>query len=91
VTAVVVAATVVPPRMSAAGSEGDGVIGTTGVVTLAIPGGDTLGEVELAVSGGTERYLAVAAEPVELDRTVLVIGVRPGRVVEVEPWFPAPA
>ncbi|ROZ98107.1 hypothetical protein [Gordonia sp. OPL2] len=74
-----------------AGSEGDDVIGTTGVVTLAIPGGDTLGEVELAVGGGTERYLAAAVEPVELDRTVLVVGVRPGRVVDVEPWIAAPS
>ncbi|MGV9712698.1 hypothetical protein ACWDTI_18790 [Gordonia sp. NPDC003424] len=61
-------------------------IGTTGVVTLPIGGRGSLGEVELSLSGGSERYLAAAAEPIGVDETVLVVGVRPGRVVEVERW-----
>ncbi|AZG47426.1 hypothetical protein [Gordonia insulae] len=65
-------------------------IGTTGVVTLAIGGGDALGEVELALAGGSERFLALAAEPIAVDATVLVIGVRTGRIVDVEPWVPLP-
>ncbi|MGC4961116.1 hypothetical protein ACPXCG_11555 [Gordonia sp. DT218] len=65
-------------------------IGTTGVVTLAIGGGESLGEVELRLAGGTEKFLAVASEPVGVDATVLVIGVRPGRIVDVEPWLPLP-
>ncbi len=65
-------------------------IGTTGVVTVAIGGRESLGEVELLLAGGSERYLAVAAEPISADETVLVIGVRPGRVVEVEQWVAMP-
>ncbi|WAC57357.1 hypothetical protein [Gordonia sp. SL306] len=65
-------------------------IGTTGVVTLAIGGGESLGEVELGLAGGTERFIAVAAEPIDVDATVLVIGVRPGRIVDVERWLPLP-
>ncbi|MDL9937542.1 hypothetical protein QSJ18_12365 [Gordonia sp. ABSL1-1] len=63
-------------------------IGSTGVVVLAIGGGESLGEVELSVGGGTERYLARSAEPVALDATVLVVGVLPGRIVDVERWVP---
>lgn len=61
-------------------------IGAMGVVTLAIPGGDALGEVELRLAGGTERYLARSAVPIEFDGGVLVIAVHPGRIVDVEPW-----
>ncbi|MEE3851576.1 hypothetical protein VZC37_14620 [Gordonia sp. LSe1-13] len=66
-------------------------IGTTGVVTIAVGGGDSLGEVELSLAGGTERFLAVAAVPVAVDATVLVVEVRPGRIVVVEPWVPMPS
>lgn len=65
-------------------------IGTTGVVVLAIGGGEILGEVELRMAAGTERFLAVAAEAIEVDATVLVVGERPGRVVVVERWLPMP-
>ncbi|GAC67628.1 hypothetical protein [Gordonia soli] len=65
-------------------------VGSTGVVTLAIAGGDGIGEVELALAGGTERYLARSADPIEVDATVLVIGVEPGRIVDVERWLPLP-
>ncbi|MFW0786562.1 hypothetical protein AAFP35_18865 [Gordonia sp. CPCC 206044] len=65
-------------------------IGTTGVVTLAIGGGESMGEVELSLAGGSERFLAVATEPIAIDETVLVVGVRPGRVVDVERWVAMP-
>ena len=35
-------------------------IGRTGVVTLGIGGGESLGEVELAMALGTERFLALS-------------------------------
>ncbi|MGW0036743.1 hypothetical protein [Gordonia sp. NPDC003376] len=66
-------------------------IGTIGVVTLAIPGGDRLGEVELPYAGGTERFLARGREPIEVDRSVLVVAVSPGRIVEVERWIAPPS
>lgn len=66
-------------------------IGTTGVVVLAIGGGQAMGEVELRMAGGTERFLALAAEAIGLDETVLVVEERPGRVVMVERWLPMPS
>ncbi|ACY19832.1 hypothetical protein Gbro_0502 [Gordonia bronchialis DSM 43247] len=65
-------------------------IGRTGVVTLGIGGGESLGEVELAMALGTERFLARCATPVATDETVLVVGVSPGRIVDVEPWVAMP-
>lgn len=39
---------------------------------------------------GTERFLARCATPVATDETVLVVGVSPGRIVDVEPWVAMP-
>ena len=36
-------------------------VGRTGTVTMSIPGGELLGEIELPLAGGTERFLARAA------------------------------
>lgn len=66
------------------------IVGAQGVVTLAVGGGDALGEVEVATSGGTQRFLAVAPEPIEVDAPILVVGVQPGRVVSVERWIALP-
>ncbi len=65
-------------------------VGRTGTVTMSIPGGEVLGEIELPLAGGTERFLARAAAPIGLDAPVLVIAERSGRVVDVEPWVPVP-
>ncbi|UCZ88828.1 hypothetical protein [Gordonia sp. WA4-43] len=65
-------------------------VGRTGTVTMSIPGGELLGEIELPLAGGTERFLARAAAPIGLDAPVLVIAERSGRVVDVEPWVPVP-
>ncbi|EON31128.1 MULTISPECIES: hypothetical protein [Gordonia] len=65
-------------------------VGRTGTVTMAIPGGEPLGEVELPFAGGTERFLARAAGPIGLDEAVLVIAEWPGRIVDVEPWARTP-
>ncbi|MFW0789444.1 hypothetical protein [Gordonia sp. CPCC 205333] len=61
-------------------------IGATGDVTVAIDGGTALGEVELFVSGGSERFLAQCPYPLTVGEAVLVVGVQPGRVVDVERW-----
>ncbi|MCH5641704.1 MULTISPECIES: hypothetical protein [unclassified Gordonia (in: high G+C Gram-positive bacteria)] len=65
-------------------------IGRTGVVTLAIGGPDVLGEVELTMAAGTERFLARASESITEDVPVLVVDVEAGRIVVVEPWVSLP-
>lgn len=65
-------------------------VGRTGIVTLSIPGGEDLGEVELSFAGGTERFLARANEQIETDAPVLVVGELPGRIVDVERWTRLP-
>ena len=65
-------------------------VGAIGIVTLGIGGGDSLGEVELRIAGGTERYLAQAREAIDEGENILVIGVLPGRVVDVERWIAPP-
>ncbi|MBB5916325.1 hypothetical protein BJY24_005237 [Nocardia transvalensis] len=47
-----------------------------------------LGEVLVAIRGGTEIYIARAAEPLDAGATVLVVQVHPGRIVDVVPWIP---
>ena len=46
-------------------------VGAIGIVTLGIGGGDSLGEVELRIAGGTERYLAQAREAIDEGASVL--------------------
>ncbi|MFE0748858.1 hypothetical protein [Gordonia sp. NPDC058843] len=65
-------------------------LGRTGTVTMSIPGGEGLGEIDLPFGGGTERFLARATGPIVLDSAVLVIAEWPGRIVDVEPWEPVP-
>jgi len=66
------------------------VVGVIGVVTLAVGGPDSLGEVELRIGGGTERFLAQAREAIAEGEDVLVVRVLPGRVVDVERWIAPP-
>ncbi|WP_228785553.1 hypothetical protein [Nocardia cyriacigeorgica] len=47
-----------------------------------------LGEVLVAVRGGTELYIARATEPIAAGATVLIIAVDSGRIAEVVPWVP---
>ncbi|NMO03143.1 hypothetical protein HH308_18175 [Gordonia sp. TBRC 11910] len=61
-------------------------IGATGDVTVSIGGGEQIGEVELLIAGGSERFLARCPYPLAEGESVLVVGVRPGRVVDVERW-----
>lgn len=66
----------------------DPVMGLTGTLTSPIRGAGTLGEVLVAIRGGTELYIAQSTEPIPAGAAVLVIAVHPGRVVDVVPWIP---
>ena len=66
----------------------DPVQGLTGTLTSPIRGEGTLGEVLVAIRGGTESYIARSTEPIERFATVLIVEVHPGRIVDVVPWFP---
>lgn len=66
----------------------DEVVGSTGKLISPIRGPGTLGEVQVAVRGGTEGYIARAAEPIPAGSTVLVIAVDSGRIADVVPWIP---
>ncbi|WP_067843530.1 hypothetical protein [Nocardia lijiangensis] len=66
----------------------DPVQGLTGTITTPIRGAGTLGEVLVAIRGGTELYIARAAEPIGTGATVLIVEAHPGRIVDVVPWIP---
>ncbi|MCX4091658.1 NfeD family protein [Nocardia sp. alder85J] len=66
----------------------DPVRGMTGTLTSPIRGAGMLGEVLVAIRGGTEIYIARSDEPLAAGTTVLVVQVNPGRIVDVVPWIP---
>lgn len=66
----------------------DPVHGLTGTLTSPIRAAGALGEVLVAIRGGTETYLARADEPLAAGSTVLIVGVHPGRLVDVVAWIP---
>ncbi|MBF6210441.1 hypothetical protein IU433_01400 [Nocardia puris] len=66
----------------------DPVQGLTGTISTPIRGAGALGEVLVAIRGGTELYIARATEPIEVGATVLIVAVHPGRIVDVVPWIP---
>jgi hypothetical protein len=66
----------------------DPVRGLTGTLTAPIRGAGMLGEVLVAIRGGTELYIARAEEPILAGTAVLIITVNPGRIVDVVPWIP---
>nr|WP_067822384.1 hypothetical protein [Nocardia inohanensis] len=68
----------------------DPVLGLTGTLTSPIRGAGTLGEVLVAIRGGTELYIAQSEEALPAGSPVLVVGVHPGRVVDVVAWIPLP-
>ncbi|MFF0497500.1 hypothetical protein ACFYU5_13905 [Nocardia aobensis] len=47
-----------------------------------------LGEVLVAIRGGTELYIARSTEALDAGTTVLVVAVHPGRIVDVVEWIP---
>ncbi|WP_228001519.1 hypothetical protein [Nocardia australiensis] len=66
----------------------DPVRGLTGTLTSPIRGAGMLGEVLVAIRGGTELYIARADEAISAGTTVLIITVNPGRILDVVPWIP---
>ncbi|GAB2443147.1 hypothetical protein ACFXO9_15130 [Nocardia tengchongensis] len=68
----------------------DPVVGLTGTLTSPIRGADALGEVQVAIRGGTELYIARAREPLPAGASVLVVAAHPGRLVDVVAWVPLP-
>ncbi|GEM33552.1 hypothetical protein AB0H58_10095 [Nocardia neocaledoniensis] len=66
----------------------DPVQGLTGTITSPIRAAGALGEVLVAIRGGTETYLARADEPIAAGATVLIVAVHPGRLVDVVAWIP---
>ncbi|GGN72127.1 MULTISPECIES: hypothetical protein [Nocardia] len=66
----------------------DPVHGLTGTLTSPIRAAGALGEVLVAIRGGTETYLARADEPLAAGSTVLIVAVHPGRLVDVVAWIP---
>ncbi|MFD6856956.1 hypothetical protein ACFWCF_06380 [Rhodococcus sp. NPDC060090] len=62
-------------------------IGTIGRLTLATRGADGPGQVELTIRGGRETYTAWSTGPLPTMSTVLVVGSRGGRALDVEPWL----
>lgn len=61
-------------------------IGKIGSVTTRVRGGDSAGEVRIVVAGLPHYYLAYCGHVVPAGTTVLVVGLRGARQVEVEPW-----
>ncbi|MVU78501.1 hypothetical protein GPX89_14755 [Nocardia sp. ET3-3] len=68
----------------------DPVVGLTGTLTSPIRGKGSLGEVRIAIRGGTELYIARAEEPLTAGATVLVVAAHAGRLVDVVAWIPLP-
>ncbi|MFE5286160.1 hypothetical protein ACFRAQ_14450 [Nocardia sp. NPDC056611] len=68
----------------------DPVVGLTGTLTSPIRGAGALGEVLVAIRGGTELYIARADEPLPAGAPVLVVAAHPGRLVDVVAWVPLP-
>jgi membrane protein implicated in regulation of membrane protease activity len=61
-------------------------IGLQGTLTIATRGTEGAGEVELELAGGTETFLAHSTDPLPRGTSVIVIGVRGGRRVDVAPF-----
>jgi len=65
------------------GHDYDHLIGQLGYVTTRIGGPDTPGEVQVRFRGASEAFIAYGREAIDRGVQVLVVGRRPGRVVEV--------
>ncbi len=61
-------------------------IGCVGTLTVATRGDRGAGEVLVTVRGSKEVFLAWSDDPLPKGSKVLVVEVRGGRTVVVEPW-----
>lgn len=66
------------------------VVGCVGPLVLPTRGADGAGEVHVRVRGGTETFLAWSDVPLPRGASVLVVGVRGPRAVDVVPWAEPP-
>jgi hypothetical protein len=66
-------------------SNGNGLIGLVGQLTVSIPADGGPGEVVLAIRGGTESFAAWADEPIARYTRVVVVEERSARSVTVTP------
>ena len=61
-------------------------VGRVGVITHATRGPDGAGEVKISIRGGSEIFLAWSDEPLPKGTTVLVVGSRGARALDVVAW-----
>lgn len=66
-----------------ASSASDDIVGSVGYVTTRIGGGARAGEVSVGLRGGSEAFIAYSSDAIERGATVVILGQRPGRVVDV--------
>ncbi len=64
----------------------DPVLGCDGTLMIATRGADGPGEVLIKTRGGTEAYLAWSERPLARGTSVLVLGSRGERAVDVMEW-----
>lgn len=64
----------------------DSPVGSIGVLVVGTRGGRGPGEVLIKIRGGSETFLAFSDEPLAKGATVLVVGSRGARAVDVTPW-----
>jgi membrane protein implicated in regulation of membrane protease activity len=72
-------------RESESDPDDDQLQGKIGRVTVPIPAGGP-GEVVVSIRGGTERFGAWCEEPVSKHSSVVVVGIRSARSVDVTPF-----
>jgi hypothetical protein len=61
-------------------------IGSIGVITIATRGQAGCGEVKVRIRGGSEIFIAWSEAPLPVGTTVLIIGSRGRRTVDVMEW-----
>jgi hypothetical protein len=61
-------------------------VGAVGTVSTRVRGGAAPGEVVVLVQGTRETWIAYGDEALDVGVPVLVVGVRPGRCVDVVRW-----
>jgi membrane-bound ClpP family serine protease len=61
-------------------------IGLAGRITVPTRGEQGPGEVEVRIRGGTERFIARSAEPLDQGQAVIVVQTLGPRTVIVLPW-----
>jgi hypothetical protein len=61
-------------------------VGLAGRIVVATRGAEGPGEVQIAIRGGTETFIARSADPLPVGAAVIVLDVLGPRTVVVFPW-----